>query len=115
MVRSRRSSPVAALRHGAACAPTAIPKTCDTLFRCRETPHSDVLSQDTVSPTVRKAVSWRASDVRRPCRQPVPGVLPNADAVHALYRLDRYQVAVTVTVDAAEVVDLLGGVTRSAL
>ena len=29
----------------------AIPMTCDTLFRCRETPHSDVLNQHTVSPT----------------------------------------------------------------
>ncbi len=26
--------------------------TCDTLFRCRETPHSDVLNQNTVSPTI---------------------------------------------------------------
>jgi hypothetical protein len=26
--------------------------TCDTLFRCRETPHSDVLNQHTVIPTV---------------------------------------------------------------
>ena len=27
------------------------PKTCDTLCRCRETPHSDVLSQDTAPAT----------------------------------------------------------------
>jgi len=25
--------------------------TCDTLCRCLETPHSDVLNQDTVTPT----------------------------------------------------------------
>jgi hypothetical protein len=41
----------ATFRHAAACEPSAIPKTCDTLFRCRETPHSDVLNQDTVVPT----------------------------------------------------------------
>jgi len=43
----------ATLRHPAACESPAMPKTCDTRFRCPETPHSDVLNQDTVSPTHR--------------------------------------------------------------
>jgi hypothetical protein len=28
-----------------------MPKTCDTPFRCRETPHSDVLNQHTAPAT----------------------------------------------------------------
>jgi hypothetical protein len=31
-----------------------MPMTCDTLFRCRETPHSDVLNQNTAPATKRK-------------------------------------------------------------
>ncbi len=32
-----------------------MPMTCDTPFRCRETPHSDVLSQDTAERTLPSA------------------------------------------------------------
>ena len=36
-----------------------MPKTCDTLFRCPETPHSDVLNQDTATSAARRTDGHR--------------------------------------------------------
>ena len=52
----------ATLRHPASCGSPPMPKTCDTQFRCPETPHSDVLSQDT---TPSAFVLIRADPFRR--------------------------------------------------
>ncbi|MDX6214776.1 MAG: hypothetical protein QOG99_360 [Frankiales bacterium] len=47
-----------------------MPMTCDTPFRCRETPHCDVLSQNTVTPTKSGA---GCREKGRAVTRPLPG------------------------------------------
>jgi hypothetical protein len=47
-----------------------MPKTCDTLCRCRETPHADVLIQDTAGGTHKTALTLGVRIKLAPARDP---------------------------------------------
>jgi hypothetical protein len=83
LTREHTSDDKTTLRPVEACAARPIPMTRDTLFRCRETPHSDVLNQDTVSPTLSARLigagqrrlhrhSIRGDEPGYPSRVPLP-------------------------------------------
>ena len=103
----------ATLRHPAACASPAMPKTCDTPFRCRETPHSDVLNQHTAPAT--KEVQVRGS-ARTNRTRPLSfmwaecGRTPSADAVKTCVRRENSRGCLRNLTDAGGRAPRFGGI-----